>query len=696
MELKLTVIRYNNNIPQRPLSYTWGEINGTIGRKPDNDWVLPDVQRHLSGHHATIEFRDGEYHILDMSQSGVFINGALSPLGHGNSYRLKAGDVIRMDEYEISVSLGSLSGGNNAGLPDGPAISAPSFPGEALGEKHASVWTDDPFNHLISGIDGDDQGSKYAGLVPANVANRVISLPKTPNNADVHRKDSLPPRVSPFPDESKQKGPFIRPENAEMASVRNKESALYSDADAVADFLEGAGLAGNPAYANLAQTIDMKALGNLFQIVTKGTMDVLRTRAEIKEAMRMDVTVIQRINNNPLKLPIPVEEAMANLLSSEEQGYLPVEQAFQEAYDDISVHQVAVIAGVQSALKHVLQRFDPEPLVGRLERDSPIEAIIPVLRQAKLWELFEDLYDVLEEECQDAFQDFFGEAFVRAYELQSANIRQEKLPNNAPMELVLTIKKLKSIPVSQIISHTWTKKGGTIGRLENNDWVLLDTMKRISRQHAIIGAENNKFFIKDTSLHGVFINRSDEKVGRGNSYFLQEGDVIRIGAYEMLASLHQQGMEDSTEPEVRGGEHVINFDDAPVLPIPERHVIDLDDAPASLIPDKENLIEPDWPFGQPGAIPAQDELNSENKSKENPDEPGVDPFASLREEQDIPAMPSEFSAPENKNPKEKPERVLEKNPVFDNDPFAFFSEENDISSKKSLGSKLQEKNTKNE
>ncbi|QLQ33562.1 MAG: FHA domain-containing protein [Candidatus Thiothrix singaporensis] len=59
MELTLKVIRFSNRPPDRPLSHTWTEQGGTLGRSAGNDWVLPDTQRFLSGQHARIEYREG-------------------------------------------------------------------------------------------------------------------------------------------------------------------------------------------------------------------------------------------------------------------------------------------------------------------------------------------------------------------------------------------------------------------------------------------------------------------------------------------------------------------------------------------------------------------------------------------------------------------------------------------------------------
>ncbi|QLQ33561.1 MAG: type VI secretion system-associated FHA domain protein TagH [Candidatus Thiothrix singaporensis] len=133
-------------------------------------------------------------------------------------------------------------------------------------------------------------------------------------------------------------------------------------------FLQGAGIQDTGKLAAIEQAQNLEALGRLFCIAIQGTLDALHARAEIKSAMRMDVTTIQRVGNNPLKFSVTADDALNRLLSPRTDAYLPPEQALLEAFDDIRAHQLAVIAGVQAALTQVLKRFDPALLVQRLEK----------------------------------------------------------------------------------------------------------------------------------------------------------------------------------------------------------------------------------------------------------------------------------------------------------------------------------------
>jgi type VI secretion system FHA domain protein len=105
MALRLEVISNQRPRLGARASIVLGVAGGTIGRALDNDWPLPDPQRYLSGHHARVQFRGGSYVLEDTSTNGVFINDATTPQGRRGPYPLRDGDVLRMGEYQLLVTL---------------------------------------------------------------------------------------------------------------------------------------------------------------------------------------------------------------------------------------------------------------------------------------------------------------------------------------------------------------------------------------------------------------------------------------------------------------------------------------------------------------------------------------------------------------------------------------------------------------
>lgn len=182
-------------------------------------------------------------------------------------------------------------------------------------------------------------------------------------------------------------------------------------------FLEGAGVApsqvdsSNPAAA-------LKAAGAVFRAMAEGLREVLISRTEIKSEMRVERTMISSHGNNALKFSVTPDDAVIALLTAKRPGYMPPLAATKEAFGDIKQHELAVMAGVQTALMDLLKRFEPEVLEKRLS-PSALGAILPAARKARYWDGFQDAYKQISQEAEDDFQSIFGRSFAKAYTAQT-------------------------------------------------------------------------------------------------------------------------------------------------------------------------------------------------------------------------------------------------------------------------------------
>lgn len=128
MTLTLRVSSYQDRTPEEH-SITVGHEGCSIGRAPDNNFVLPDEDRIVSHQHATIYFENGNYYLSDNSTNGTFINRAPDPVGRGHSVKLNDGDTISIGEYECQVSLRQ----EEAGIPMPEAGLTAEPPGQLWG-----------------------------------------------------------------------------------------------------------------------------------------------------------------------------------------------------------------------------------------------------------------------------------------------------------------------------------------------------------------------------------------------------------------------------------------------------------------------------------------------------------------------------------------------------------------------------------
>ena len=183
-------------------------------------------------------------------------------------------------------------------------------------------------------------------------------------------------------------------------------------------FLQGAGLPPLPIQEAELPAF-MHNLGQMFRLTVQGMMEVLMARGIVKRDIgSRDVTMLRPTANNPLKFSLSVDDAMINLLTKRGSAYLPPLQALQEGFNDIRAHELAMMAGLQAALDHLLQRFDPKILETRLGHHSMLDNILPGSRKARYWDLFNALYTEIAREAEDDFQELFGKEFARAYEEQ--------------------------------------------------------------------------------------------------------------------------------------------------------------------------------------------------------------------------------------------------------------------------------------
>src|SRR5882757_2300015 len=103
MILTLEIVGHQSGLPGFSGSKQFGVNGGTIGRLPDNDWVLPDP--YISGRHALIRYVGGKFYVEDISTNGVFLNAPDNRLQRSRPQLLQEDDRIYIDEYEIRVRL---------------------------------------------------------------------------------------------------------------------------------------------------------------------------------------------------------------------------------------------------------------------------------------------------------------------------------------------------------------------------------------------------------------------------------------------------------------------------------------------------------------------------------------------------------------------------------------------------------------
>ena len=161
----------------------------------------------------------------------------------------------------------------------------------------------------------------------------------------------------------------------------------------------------------------MARAGAVMLALISGLREVLMTRAAIKTEFRMKQTVVRAGDNNPLKFSVSAEQAMQAMLRPATKGYLDPVKAASEALKDVKAHEAAMLAGIEAALKGVLNRLDPKALEGKIEAGGALTGLLKG-RKARYWEVYEKLYAEISDEVENDFHELFSKEFARAYQEQ--------------------------------------------------------------------------------------------------------------------------------------------------------------------------------------------------------------------------------------------------------------------------------------
>lgn len=161
----------------------------------------------------------------------------------------------------------------------------------------------------------------------------------------------------------------------------------------------------------------MRHFGEAFRVAVQGTIDLLAARSEIKREFRADVTIIAPRANNPLKFLPNADGVIMQMVGQSFPGFMKPVPSMKEAYFDLQVHQLALMAGIRAAYAEALARFDPAELEKRCEASGGLlSKISSTARKAAVWDDYKQSYNAIRRHAEDDLVAFSGEAFVTAYE----------------------------------------------------------------------------------------------------------------------------------------------------------------------------------------------------------------------------------------------------------------------------------------
>ncbi len=354
MALRLEIIS-----PQRQKlgargSIVLGVSGGSLGRALDNDWPLPDPNRFLSGHHARVHFRAGHYIVEDTSSNGVFVNEAAKPLGKRGIHRLAAGDILRMGEYRILVSIDD---------DDAAATPAPGAATMANLTVHNVVPLRGPAAQRAGNAD-DDLGHSLdiESLIPEGPSGpftRTATLP--PRAAEgAPAADVAPSTAAPAdPSPGSMQDRVARLRAAAKARLEGTSPAL-SALSGLQAFCRGAGI--DPARLAITggEAPVLHLVGRMMREALVGLREALRAEAAFRD--RYGIEPAQSGGSSPLEMGL--DEYLVELLSGHEQRRLDAVMRVREQFGDAAAHSAAVDPALHDAVLSFVSHLDPARMDG--------------------------------------------------------------------------------------------------------------------------------------------------------------------------------------------------------------------------------------------------------------------------------------------------------------------------------------------
>jgi type VI secretion system FHA domain protein len=421
MTLRLSVVSEHAIRLGERSTKVFGVHGGSIGRGTDNDWILPDPERYLSGKHVRIDFRAGSYVLVDTSSNGTYVNGAQVPLGKYHDYVLKDGDYVRLGEYEMLVSIDK----GTDFPPDADAVVAydGQSPSSAVKKSTANdLGADLDLSQLL---EPSDQLDVDTGIRPRNAYGQAVTADRDAGAPSA----SAQPANAPTPWHMMTRPLKVAGKTDEELAplLRSQGPALYEgDFDlGLAAFCRGAGVDPRTITPD-ARNNALQLAGQLLREAVLGLMDLNQGRNDFRNRFRIP-TPANDGPESPLNLSQGVDEALVRLLTTMSTRAGSVE-AIRENFRELKAQSVASVTAMRAAFEEFLARVDPKELEERFERATK-RGVFGSNNKAKYWDLYAEMFGALAQRPAEGFPHLYTEAFAKAYE---AKFRALVPPRRAP------------------------------------------------------------------------------------------------------------------------------------------------------------------------------------------------------------------------------------------------------------------------
>jgi type VI secretion system FHA domain protein len=414
MALRLRVISEHRLRMGDKSTFVFGVSGGSIGRSSENDWVLPDDMRYVSGRHARIVFHQGRYLLQDTSSNGTYVNDNERPLGGQNPHTLKSGDILRIGEYHVQVQIDSATDftlDDSALYATGSTSSRKRMPppkdlGASLRLENLLEASNDhssdelkPVNAFGQAVSSRTRALMHTQDMPKDpstnpeldsdaVARRIARLARA---ADKQQKEKAAAPATPAPTPA----PVVHP-----ATAHDNTPGLQA-------FCRGAGI-GPETLPVDAHARMLHLAGQLLRECLLGLKESNRIQQETRNQLRVTYQK-EAADLLPSLERHSVDELIQELLKAHDSRRFDAIHWLRESFAGGRRHDDAMVRAMFAAFSDFIGRLDPRDLATRFERSSRRKTM-------GNWELYGEFYRSLCETPGNTLPHIFVETFAQNYE----------------------------------------------------------------------------------------------------------------------------------------------------------------------------------------------------------------------------------------------------------------------------------------
>ena len=310
-----------------------------IGRSTENDIALPDNEKRVSSKHARLDRQGTSLQITDLgSTNGTFVNGRR--IDPNSGVDIKDGDKISIGLYSLLVLALEDDSGDRTMVMVDPSRQLAHLVDELpiVYARHLSAPPEQR-RKLIRGM----IQSMVTSVGPDNARSILTQL----------RSRFRPVEGSVIPERTTA---IRRKEVVVKEQETFSQAGLRVMSDLSAQFV-GEGKFETAEQAELFG----KQLANVLELTFDWISKSLRGRKEFEEQFSADLSMIFSKEKNPLKGGGGPGDMGRYLLDwripRDPKG---IRDALDNAFKDLTMHQLGLLAGVQESLSAVLKRLDPK------------------------------------------------------------------------------------------------------------------------------------------------------------------------------------------------------------------------------------------------------------------------------------------------------------------------------------------------